>query len=247
MPRRAVDRSIAPNAGIRRGDDPACAKRITEPLGTHFLGSGGPGCEPLLGRIPGDPQSAFAADRCVHQDANVPGDASSTSGIIPSRQSGRRLLNSELRTRRVRAAKKAMWNNISREDGHSVTRDDSQPPLHPRDAHASAGKSIPCDSAPCSQRAVSWIDFRFLCLDHLVSHCYERLEEFERAGNVQRTASADVKIQSSSDFLEDCPAKIASLLITHTGLENIERARLLDILLWANELDRRRRSSQFPV
>jgi hypothetical protein len=84
-------------------------------------------------------------------------------------------------------------------------------------------------------------------VDHLVSHCYERLEEFERAGSVQKTKSADAKTQSGPDFLEDCPAKIASLLITRTGLENIERARLLDILLWANELDRRRRSSQFPV
>jgi hypothetical protein len=140
-----------------------------------------------------------------------------------------------------------MWNDISREDGHSVTRDDSLRPLHPQDAHASAGKSIPCDSTQCSQRAVSWIDFHFLCVSHLVSHCYDRLEEFERAGNVNRTAREDGPIQSGPDFLEDCPAKIASLLITHADLENIERARLLDILLWANELDRRRRSSQFSV
>jgi len=110
-----------------------------------------------------------------------------------------------------------------------------------------AGKSIPCDSAQCSQRAVSWIDFHFLCVGHLVSHCYDRLEEFERAGNEHKTAGEDGKSQSVSDFVEDCSAKIASLLITHPGLENIERARLLDILLWANELDRRRRSSQFPV
>jgi hypothetical protein len=139
-----------------------------------------------------------------------------------------------------------MWNSISRENGHSVTRDDSQPPLHPADSHASSGKSIPCDTDQCSQRAVSWIDFRFLCVGHLVSHCYDRLEEYERAGTTHRIPSDDGKSQFH-DFLEDCPAKIASLLITHAGLENIERARLLDILLWANELDRRRRSSQFPV
>jgi len=78
-----------------------------------------------------------------------------------------------------------------------------------------------------------------------VSHCYDRLEEFERAGSIQKTTSADAKTESCLDFLEDCPAKIAGLLITHAGLENIERARLLDILLWANELDRRRRTSRF--
>ena len=136
-----------------------------------------------------------------------------------------------------------MLNNASREDGHSVTKDDSQPPFHPGDGQASTGRSIPCDSAECSQHAVAWIDFRFLCVAHLVSHCYDRLEEYERAGSAHAAAIHDAKGQPNSNFLEDCPARIASLLITHAGLENIERARLLDILLWANELDRKRRSS----
>lgn len=139
-----------------------------------------------------------------------------------------------------------MW-NISRENGHSMTRDDLRPPFPAGHTQASTGKSIPCDSAECSEPAVSWLDFRFLCVGHLVSHCYDRLEEYERAGGMHRMGSDDGKTHFGPDFLEDCPAKIASLLITHSGLENIERARLLDILLWANELDRRRRSSQFPV
>ncbi|HTX16265.1 MAG TPA: hypothetical protein VMD77_13285 [Candidatus Baltobacteraceae bacterium] len=138
-----------------------------------------------------------------------------------------------------------MLNNISRENGHSVTNEGTQPPpLHRGDAQA-AGKSIPCDSAECPEHAVSWIDFRFLCVGHLVSHCYDRLEEYERAGSTHRTEH-DAKTQTDSKFLEDCAAKIATLLITHTNLENIDRARLLDILLWANELERKRRPPQFP-
>lgn len=144
-----------------------------------------------------------------------------------------------------------MLNNLSREDGRNVTKDDSRPPLHPvrpDGAPASTGKSIPCDSAECSQPAVSWIDFRFLCVGHLVSHCYDRLEEYERAESTCRSARDDNgKAEPGSSFLEDCPARIASLLITHKGLENIDRARLLDILLWANELDRKRRPSQFSI
>lgn len=140
-----------------------------------------------------------------------------------------------------------MLNSISRENGRRMTRDDLQPPPHPDNARASAGKSIPCDSAGCSEHAVSWLDFRFLCVGHLVSHCYDRLEEYERAGATHKILSDEAKNQAGPGFLEDCSAKIASLLITHTGLENIERARLLDILLWANELDRKRRPSRFPV
>lgn len=128
-----------------------------------------------------------------------------------------------------------------------MTRDDLQPPFRASNTQSSAGKSIPCDTAECSQHAVCWIDFRFLCVGHLVSHCYDRLEECERAGGTHRAASDEEKSPASSAFLGDCPAKIASLLITHTGLENIERARLLDILLWANELDRKRRPLQFPT
>lgn len=128
-----------------------------------------------------------------------------------------------------------------------MTKDDLQPPFHAGNAQAAAGKSIPCDSAECSQQAVAWIDFRLLCVGHLVSHCYDRLEEYERAGSVRRTESEDGKTHHSSDFLDNCPAKIASLLVTHVGLENIERARLLDILLWANELERKRRHSEFTI
>jgi len=126
-----------------------------------------------------------------------------------------------------------------------MTNDGSQPPLHPN-LNGTARQSIPCESPQCSQRAVSWVDFRFFCIDHLVSHCYERLEECERAGSAQRMWSDSPQGQLSAQFLEECAARIATLLITHTALENIERARLLDILLWANELDRKRRSAQFP-
>jgi hypothetical protein len=164
---------------------------------------------------------------------------------MPARQDGRRLLSPST-TASPKIAKKTVLNDVLRKDGHGMTKDDLQPPFHAGNAQASTGKSIPCDSAECSQRAVSWIDFRFLCVGHLVSHCYDRLEEYERAGSAHRTASQNGKSQPDSDFLEDCPAKITSLLITHTNLENIERARLLDILLWANELDQKRRSSKFP-
>ena len=126
-----------------------------------------------------------------------------------------------------------------------MTNDGSQLPLHPN-LNGTGRQSIPCESAQCSERAVSWVDFRFFCIDHLVSHCYDRLEEYERAGALQKLWSDSPQNQLSARFLEECAARIATLLITHPTLENIERARLLDILLWANELDRKRRSTQFP-
>jgi len=46
-------------------------------------------------------------------------------------------------------------------------------------------------------------------------------------------------------FLEECHSKIASVLIAGSGFTNMERARLLDILLWASELTEKRRR-QWP-
>lgn len=130
--------------------------------------------------------------------------------------------------------------NISGQHGASVVKNNPQPPLQPGDPQAMTDKPIACDVSGCPQPAISWMDFRFLCIGHLVSHCYDRLEELEHAGTARPT-------ELQSGFLDECSARIAALLVTHTALENLERARLLDILLWANELDRKRRSSRFPI
>ncbi|HEY6467605.1 MAG TPA: hypothetical protein VIY69_16505 [Candidatus Acidoferrales bacterium] len=38
-------------------------------------------------------------------------------------------------------------------------------------------------------------------------------------------------------FLEECTSRVAGFLMGRPELQNIERARLLDVLLWAAELD----------
>jgi hypothetical protein len=88
----------------------------------------------------------------------------------------------------------------------------------------------PCAVNPCPARAILVIESLPLCLEHFISHCYWKLSECEQhAFEPSRAASAN-------DFLENCRLLAVTVLIAETKLPNIDRARLLDIVLWASEL-----------
>jgi hypothetical protein len=97
-------------------------------------------------------------------------------------------------------------------------------------------RQIRCDSENCSRPAALRLDFRLLCLDHLVEHCHKRLETCQQEVCRNFVPAEDV-LESNNTFLEECTSKLAGFLMARTELENIDRARLLDVLLWAVELD----------
>jgi hypothetical protein len=74
------------------------------------------------------------------------------------------------------------------------------------------------------------MELRFFCMSHFVAYCYKRLEEYERA--LSESQSPD----SGPRFLRECATQAAKLLMIGQELQNIDRARLFDIILWGNEL-----------
>jgi len=101
-------------------------------------------------------------------------------------------------------------------------------------------KTIRCDSRDCPDPAILRMDFELLCLGHLVSHCHERIEACQSQA-CQEIGDAGGR-RADGCFLEECSPKIAVLLVAQTQkLGNIERAQLLDILLWSAELEVRGR------
>jgi hypothetical protein len=80
------------------------------------------------------------------------------------------------------------------------------------------------------------LDMHLFCLDHLVSHCLDRLQacQSEICAN---HVPPDESLYSNNCFLEECTSQLAGFLMARTELENYDRARLLDVLLWAAELD----------
>jgi hypothetical protein len=62
----------------------------------------------------------------------------------------------------------------------------------------------------------------------------------------------DTENDSMRDFLQECVERVTVLAHTRNDLQNIERAQLLDIALWASDIGRRirrssRRSASIPV
>jgi hypothetical protein len=96
---------------------------------------------------------------------------------------------------------------------------------------------IRCDECAVRQPAVCSVELRFFCMNHFMDYCYQRLAESEKAfGDGRRR-------ERVRGFLRECATQAAKLLLMGRELQNLDRARLFDIMLWANELFYRSTSS----
>jgi hypothetical protein len=78
---------------------------------------------------------------------------------------------------------------------------------------------------------------RFFCLPHFIEHCYEALR---RCRTSQFPSPDSAAFESENHFLEECAEQAALLVCPLRGFENLDRARLFDIFLWASELSMKR-------
>jgi hypothetical protein len=94
-------------------------------------------------------------------------------------------------------------------------------------------KPIRCDMGQCGRPAMCTLDLQFFCVDHFIVHCYELLDQFSPAPFARQN---DESSDATDRFLQQCSDQAANLLRPLRGLDNLDRARLFDILLWASEL-----------
>ena len=78
------------------------------------------------------------------------------------------------------------------------------------------------------------MDQQAYCLNHFLQRCYQRLEALDPRGRQFRTESASPAVMRA--FIEECSRKALDVSLHSEALSNLERGRLLDILLWAGEL-----------
>lgn len=95
--------------------------------------------------------------------------------------------------------------------------------------------SVCCRSASCGNRAVIAFAGRDLCLDHFLTSCFERLDELENAV-YRRSLDGFAEMQKIQDSLEECSNQTLLVCLRHEPLSNLERSRLLGILLQCEEL-----------
>jgi hypothetical protein len=90
-----------------------------------------------------------------------------------------------------------------------------------------------CDDA-CGCAAITSLDQENYCLNHFLRRCYERLDEVDPRNRKFREAPLDLAAMRA--FIEECSRRALDVSLQSEELDNLQRGRLLDILLWAGEL-----------
>jgi hypothetical protein len=91
-----------------------------------------------------------------------------------------------------------------------------------------------CGVDSCAGTATTALDHQDLCLNHFLLRCYERLESLDPRG--RRFCAEPLDAAAMRAFIEECSRKALDVSLHSKNLSNLERGRLLDILLWAGEL-----------
>ena len=101
-----------------------------------------------------------------------------------------------------------------------------------------------CVVEDCRGPAAAALDEQSLCLDHFLSRCYRALEAYEGCRDHAYRVH-DVERAQRRRFLDECSAQALHVGLRNENLSNLQRSRLLDVLLWAGELSECVRASQF--
>jgi len=91
-----------------------------------------------------------------------------------------------------------------------------------------------CQMGSCGSAAVTTLDHQAFCLNHFLLRCYAELEGLDPRG--RQSSSETVDLVSMRAFIEECSRRALDISLQSKNLTNLQRGRLLDILLWAGEL-----------
>lgn len=102
-----------------------------------------------------------------------------------------------------------------------------------------------CTSSGCNQTAAAWLEGEALCREHFISACYQRLDRYDEIRKTTGLRASDT--ESARRFIHECTRSADEIEHTEQNLENLDRAKLLQIILSATELGRHLRRSPRKV
>jgi hypothetical protein len=91
-----------------------------------------------------------------------------------------------------------------------------------------------CKVNCCAEPAVITLEARDLCLEHFFGCCYERLDNLEH--RIRRRSLEEPEILEAAALLIECSNSALLLCLRHESLSNLDRSRLLNILLLSGDL-----------
>jgi hypothetical protein len=98
-----------------------------------------------------------------------------------------------------------------------------------------------CSKEGCPEAAIVLIGDSCLCSQHFIKHSYQQLEDISTGMRAPAREGNDPEV--SARRLEECMRGAADIACNPTPPSNLERARVIDVLLWASELHGRLRRS----
>lgn len=94
--------------------------------------------------------------------------------------------------------------------------------------------SLKCAADGCAEASVASLENHPVCRTHFVTGAYRHLESI--AAQIQEPHFHSRHGESAGQFLEQCMREATNIACAPELPSNLERAQLLDILLWASEL-----------
>jgi hypothetical protein len=91
-----------------------------------------------------------------------------------------------------------------------------------------------CAVGICDGMAVATLAQQDFCVNHFIELCYENLRRIDPRG--QREGRMKLEMPAMRAFIEECSRRAMEVAMHCETLDNLQRGRLLDILLWAGEL-----------
>ena len=100
---------------------------------------------------------------------------------------------------------------------------------------------VKCSSEGCSDEVVASVENLGLCRKHFLANAYRQLESI--SAQIHDPRFHDTHGEPVARFLEECMRHAADIACAPAPPSNLERAQVLDVLLWASELHGRLRRS----
>ena len=86
----------------------------------------------------------------------------------------------------------------------------------------------------CERSAPAHLAQQHFCVDHFIDLCYENLQRIDPRG--RHSDRMVLELPAMRTFIEECSRRALEVAMRCEDLDNLQRGRLLDILLWAGEL-----------
>jgi hypothetical protein len=102
-----------------------------------------------------------------------------------------------------------------------------------------------CSIEDCSRAIAASLDGESLCREHFISVCYKRLDRYDEIRKGPGLSATDT--ESVRRFIHECTRSADEIEHSALDLDNLDRAKLLHIILTASELGRHLRRSPRKV